>query len=142
MSNRIAIGQLLDAARACRSLNRALDLGERDAAKAALKLVDEGFEKERSPTGHKWKPKQSPNGERTLIETRRLRNAWIVKVQSRHRIVFENATEYAKYTNQGTRQMVARRQVPKGKLPPRWSKVMGSAIAENLKKKLAGGGFR
>ena len=45
----------------------------KEMSKATLGLIEEGFRKEASPYGKRWKPKKKPNGQKTLVEKDHMR---------------------------------------------------------------------
>lgn len=90
-------------------------------ADAALGLVAEGFGRESDPFGGAWKPKKRPNGRAILRgKTDRLVK-WRKSFVNQHGYRINSTAPYAKFIQRGTKHMVARRMVPDGRLPAKWS---------------------
>jgi len=142
MSNSIAIGKLLVAAKACESLQHALTEGAVAAAKETERLIAEGFKNEKSPYGRKWPARKDKLPHPILDKSGRLKRSWSVKAQGKRILIRTYGVDYAKYHQSGTKRMPARRMVPEGKLPPKWAKLIGARVARALGVKLRKGGFR
>jgi len=65
-------------------------------AEECLGLIAEGFRRETDPYGRRWKPKQKPDGRKTLSgPTSRLKNGWHIKRQAADQIVIAPSVDYA-----------------------------------------------
>jgi len=144
MSNSIAIGKLLVAAKACGSLDEALTEGGVAAAKETERLIADGFKNEKSPYGRKWPARKDPrSGSHPILDkSGRLKRSWSVKHEEPRILIRTTGVDYAKYHQSGTRRMPARRMIPEGKLPPKWAKLIGARVARALSEMLRKGGFR
>lgn len=144
MSNRIAIGKLLKAAKSCKSLEHAIVEGAVAAAKETERLIAEGFREQKSPYGRRWPARKDPkSGSHPILDkTGKLKRSWSVKARGKGLLIRTTGVDYARYHQSGTKRMPARRMVPEGKLPPKWSKLIGAHVARALGVKLRRGGFR
>lgn len=102
-------------------------------------LVEEGFERETDPTGHRWAPRKPPTGGWPLLQlTRKMIKSFLVAVSGRKIVVRNTALSkegrpYPIFHQFGTRKMQARRMAPSRGLPSRWKAEIDRAVARALK---------
>lgn len=60
----------------------------RDMSRETLNLIEEGFRRESTPYGQKWRPKKMPNGEQILVERNLMRPRFFVRVGPGHFTVY------------------------------------------------------
>ncbi len=119
-----------------------------------VELVHEGFEAEAAPNGEPWKPiqrlpkkrqtwkrdggkwrkakKSEAQGVAILQKTGRLRNGWKRRELTDTSVTIAPSVGYAGYHQTGTATMPARKMVPEGTLPARWSATLQEAAEEVL----------
>lgn len=105
---------------------------QRDAA-AEIKrgvedLITEEFSSKRGPDGKAWKP--PVDGGETMVRTGRLRDGFKVQVVPSGvglSLRISNSQAYAKWLQQGTPTIDARKMVPGSTMPERWQKVFRDA---------------
>lgn len=112
--------------------------------KEVLTLIDEGFRDKVDPIGRKWAARKSwyqaylkrggvpyPLMNKTLT----LRHGWFFRV-GKKQVTFGNDTPYARWHQDGTGKMVARKMIPDKKLSPKWrnriTKILPQALAEHF----------
>jgi phage gpG-like protein len=90
-------------------------------ADAALGLVAETFGREADPFGNRWKPRKHDTG-RPLLRGKTSRLVtWRKQFVNQHGYRIASAAPYAKFHQDGTKRMPARRMVPNGRLPAKWA---------------------
>lgn len=80
--NAIAIGKLAEWGKRFEKVASPQQKGAltKEMSKATLAFIAEGFRKESTPTGQKWRPKKRPNGQQILVETGKMRKGFTAKV--------------------------------------------------------------
>jgi len=113
--------------------------------KEALTLIDEGFRTKTDPVGRKWARRKSwyslylkrggtpyPLMNKTLT----LRQGWFVRV-AKYACSFGNDAPYARWHQDSTRKMVARKMIPDKRLSPKWRarivKILPQALKEHFR---------
>lgn len=139
--NAVAMAKLADWAQ---RFEKAASRGHKSAltkemSKETLDLIEEGFRKESSPTGQKWRPKKRPNGEQILVETGAMREGFTTMV-GLSRFSVENTQPYANRHNygwDGTDSLGRRIPTPRrrmwpeaNKLPAKWIRAYTSIFQE------------
>jgi phage gpG-like protein len=108
----------------------------RNMAQEGLALIAHGFRSETDPYGKPWKQLKSREG-KILADTGRLRASWHIKRIDHAGFLIAAGVTYAKFHQEGTRNMVARRQVPaNGKLPVTWRDAFVEVAEEVIRKRL------
>jgi phage gpG-like protein len=106
-----------------RTAPRQLAAVSRNMAEEGLTLVALGFRAARDPYGGAWASRKSGSGGRALlVRTGALRNSFHVISATKAAFVIGTGIAYARFHQNGTTHMVARRMLPrKGALPGRWA---------------------
>jgi hypothetical protein len=95
----------------------------RSLANEALKLTDQSFEQERSPTGARWAPKKRPDGRKIgQGKTGRLRDTYRLKSASRFGFAIGSDVEYKRWFHGGKKGQRPRPLTPGNRVPPRWDR--------------------
>lgn len=112
-----------------------------------LSLTIESFDKEQTPEGQKWAtwipPYQSGSG-KILNDTGKMRNSFNATSRGNQLYISNNRTNdqgksVAKYHQDGTKKMVARRLLPdKNNLPPEWQTKIEDIVFEIFQEYWAG----
>jgi len=118
---------------------RLLEVVSRNMAEEAVGLVQDGFRSETDPYGERWKPKQNPDGRKTLSGvTGRLKTGWHLKTQDAKGFTVAPSVEYALYHQaprrgrSGRLKRPRRRMVPVTRqgMPRKWSRRLNEAARE------------
>lgn len=119
-----------------RDLTPALRVG----AAAIDKLVDDTFQQKRDPAGRPWSPykpstvKKHKGRVRSLLQnTARLRRSWTARA-TKSAIVFGTNVPYARFHQEGTKHMKARRMAPAEKVGGRWRLIAVGPAARVLER--------
>lgn len=94
----------------------------RELSKETLNMIEEGFRKESTPTGQKWRPKKRPNGKQILVDGGRMRSGFSATV-GLNRWSIRNTQAYTGVHQHGSRvRNIPRRQMwpSADKLPASW----------------------
>ncbi|HMI91566.1 MAG TPA: hypothetical protein VK509_09400 [Polyangiales bacterium] len=112
----------------------ALKLASRAMAEEMLGLTVERFRIESDPYGRRWKPKQRPDGRKTLSgKTSRLKNGWHIVRCDGSGWMIAPSVGYAVFHQDGTRRMVRRMMVPNAAMPRAYQKALQEAAVDALK---------
>lgn len=85
----------------------------RDMSKATLALIEEGFRREMTPYGQKWRPKQKPNGKQILVDSGSMRGGFRARV-GLGRFSIRNSEPYTGVHQNGSRK----KNIPKRQMWP------------------------
>jgi phage virion morphogenesis protein len=96
-----------------------------------IELVKEGFDRQSDPSGRAWARLKVRRG-RILQDTGRLKGGWHRTATTAASVSVGPSVKYATYHQTGTRRMVARKMVPDGELPRRWSVRVDRVVKEVL----------
>jgi hypothetical protein len=119
---------------------RGLQRAKEEIADTVERLIAEGFERERAPTGNKWASRVLPTGSWPLLRlSRRMFGSFLVKVsgsriQVSNSAVSEQGRPYPLFHQRGTRKMAARKMVPDRGLPSRWRSQLNKAVKSALER--------
>jgi phage gpG-like protein len=114
------------------SAPKVLEVVAKNMAEEAMSLVGQGFQDEEDPYGKAWDALKRRKG-RILQDTGRLRSSWHVKRIDTTGFTIAAGVKYARFHQDGTRRMLARRMVPDaGNLPAKWRAQMTEAASEAL----------
>ena len=94
-------------------------------SKATLDLIEEGFRKESSPYGQRWKRKRIPNGQKTLVEKDRMRQRFRARVGV-GKFSITNPQPYTNTHNYGDQS----RNIPKRQIWPSANRLPAKYVRE------------
>lgn len=103
-----------------------------NVAEEVIELVREGFERESDPYGAKWAGLKSRSG-RILQDTGGLRSSFHRKALSETSTTVGAGKSYARYHQDGTKRMPARKMVPDGDIPGEWRSRINEIAALAIK---------
>lgn len=103
-----------------------------NVAEEVIELVREGFERESDPYGAKWAGLKSRSG-RILQDTGGLRTSFHRKSLSDTETTVGAGKSYARYHQDGTKRMPARKMVPDGDIPGEWRSRINEIAALAIK---------
>jgi phage gpG-like protein len=108
-----------------------------DMANAHLKAIARQFERERNPYGVRWRPKQKPDGRKTLRgPTGKLRRFRKITV-NQHGYRVGSEAPYLRYHQKGTSRMVARKVIPdEQRIPGELAREFKRIYAKRMKRAL------
>jgi hypothetical protein len=97
-------------------------------ANTAVQLIDDGFDRQQSPTGARWAPKKKPDGRRVgqgrTGNLRRQRR--IAYGPGGFKIGSPKASAYGRFFHGGKRGQEARPIHPGSRIPPAWERRFGA----------------
>lgn len=100
-------------------------------AEEAIDLIKQGFRDQADPYGRAWAGKKVPDGRAILTgRTGFLKSGWHRTRLSRRGFTVAPSVTYAVYHQTGTQRMVARKMIPDGDLPDRYSRAFAETIIE------------
>ena len=94
----------------------------KEMGRETLDLIEDGFRKESTPYGQKWRPKKRPNGQQILVEREHMRHRFRARV-GLGKFTITNPQPYTNTHNYGDpeRNIPKRQMWPSpNRLPARW----------------------
>ena len=104
----------------------------------AMRLLAEGFQRERDPYGHRWASLKHRQG-KILRDTGRLRNSFFAR-PSALGFVVSTSVGYAGFHQLGTENMPRRMMLPSGQLGPIWTDGLNAAANKLMQRWVSGRG--
>ena len=116
----------------------------KDIGKATLDFIEEGFRRESTPYGQKWRPKKIPNGEQILVERDILRRRFRV-IAGVGKFSITNPQPYTNTHQYGddSRNIPRRQMWPSpNRLPVKWARKYTSIFQRRTFSALLGKRFK
>lgn len=113
----------------------------KEMSKKTEELILDGFKKESTPYGQKWRPKKVSNGQQILVEKDRMRKSFKALV-GLDKFTISNPTVYYNTHQYGdsSRNIPKRQMVPDpNKLPIKWIREYNKIVQERFFRVIKGG---